>query len=192
MTRRTLNTALFLTLLAGCASSPVTFFTLAPVLSLDSAPSSSVHAPVVYVPRMVFPDYLDSQDIVLREGSRLIRSPNGRWASRLSQSATDLIVARLAHDWRTANVTTHAPIETPSLRLGITVERLDMTTDGHAALLATWTALPKDESRPVRQGRTQLSVEGSVQDDAAQTALLQTLFRQLADRIAQDGAPNDL
>ena len=42
------------------------------------------HAMVIEIRRVIVPDYLDLQDILVRDGSRLERSPRGRWASRFS------------------------------------------------------------------------------------------------------------
>jgi len=182
MKTRQLIPAIALGLLTGCASAPVQFYTIAP--EPGTALPAGTGTAVVYVPRIVMPDYLDTQDILVRDGSRLIRSSNGRWASRLSQSATDLIVARLSQDWPQSTITAHSPLETPESRLSITIERMDLTRQGQAILLASWTDLPGDDARPARQGRASLSVQGSVADDAAKAALLQKLFEQLADRIA--------
>lgn len=184
MTLRPSLALLLPVLLAGCASAPVQFYTLSPPALEGSLPRAD--APVIYMPRIGMPDYLDTQDILLRDGNRLIRSSNGRWASRLSQSATDLIVTRLAQDWPQRMVTGHSPLQTPSSRLDVTIERLDLTRQGQATLVASWTSLPDVEASPVRRGRSGLSVSGSVADDAARAALLQRLFTQLADRIAAD------
>lgn len=169
-------------LLSACASAPVRFYTLAP--SATEITASQQDAPVTYVPRLSLPDYLDTQDILTRDSSALTRSSNGRWASRLSQSATDLIVARLSQDNPHRMITGYPPLDTPASRLSVTIERMDLTQQGEAALVASWTDSPREESHPARQGRTQISVKGSVTDDAAKTALLQKLFEQLADRIS--------
>ncbi|GBR15185.1 PqiC family protein [Asaia spathodeae] len=182
MSPRPLLFVLALGLLSGCASAPVQFYTIAPTASdITLAPRN---APVTYVPPVSMPDYLDTQDILVRDGSRLVRSSNGRWASRLSQSATDLIVARLSQDWPQRMVTAYPPLDTPESRLGITIERMDLLQQGQATLIASWTELPRDENSPPRQGRASVSVQGSVTDDAAKAALLQKLFEQLADKIA--------
>lgn len=169
-------------LLSACSSAPVQFYTIAP--PIEGSSLARADAPVIYVPRIAMPDYLDTQDILLRDGSRLLRSSNGRWASRLSQSATDLIVTRLARDWPQRMVTAYSPQQTPASRLTITIERMDITLQGQAMLVASWTDLPGAETRAIRNGRASLSVTGSVTDDAAKAALLQKLFSQLADRIA--------
>ena len=176
-------------LLSACASAPVQFYTIAP--PIDGSRLAQADAPVVYVPRIAMPDYLDTQDILLRDGSRLLRSSNGRWASRLSQSATDLIVARLAQDWPQRMVTAYSPQQTPDTRLAITIERMDITQQGQAMLVASWTDLPGIESRAIRNGRASLSVTGSVADDAAKAALLQKLFTRLADSIARSLPMNE-
>lgn len=182
MSLRPLFSALVLGLLSGCASAPVQFYTIAPTAS--DVTLAQKNAPVTYVPRVSLPDYLDTQDILVRDGSRLIRSSNGRWASRLSQSATDLIVARLSQDWPQRMITAYPPIDTPESRLGITIERMDMLQQGQATLIASWTELPRNEASPPLLGRASVTVQGSVVNDAAKAALLQKLFEQLADKIA--------
>ncbi|WP_051537149.1 PqiC family protein [Asaia prunellae] len=187
MNMRPLLSALALGLLSACASAPVQFYTIAPKASDMTLPQKN--APVIYVPRLSLPDYLDTQDILVRDGSRLVRSSNGRWASRLSQSATDLIVARLSQNWPQKMVTAYPPIDTPDARLGITIERLDLLKEGQATLLASWSELPRDETSPPLQGHATVSVQGSVADDAAKAALLQQLFERLADKIATSLPP---
>ena len=45
------------------------------------------------------------QDIIVRDGSTLHRSRQGRWASRLSLGITDRLTERLAQRWPRALVT---------------------------------------------------------------------------------------
>lgn len=190
--------ALLVAPLAGCAAPPVQVYTLSPPLAQSPAPGPA--AETVFVPRLIVPDEFDTQDILLRDGSRLIRSPNGRWASRLSRAATDLVIARLSQDWPAKFVTGHAPMESAATRLSITIERFDLTTDGKARLVASWTGTPLTETSPAKASPARTSpartflaettqhamieAEGPVARDSQRAALLQTLFTKLADRIA--------
>ncbi|MBB2200027.1 membrane integrity-associated transporter subunit PqiC [Gluconacetobacter tumulisoli] len=188
MARTALSAMLPLVLLAGCASPPVRFYTLgAPAIATGAVPVTSAAlaptAPVVEVGRIVVPDYLDGQDIVVRSGNQIDRSASGRWASRLSVGATDLITARLAQA-RTDLFVTDQPQPLPATwRLTVNVSRLDVTRDGTAALDADWSIIPHDPRLPILHNRASLTQSGSAATDGAVATLTQALLDQLADRI---------
>src|SRR6195952_1882598 len=82
--------------LATCGAPALTVYTLGPPEGAsDAAPLG--HKPVVIaVARVTIPDELDTEDLVIRDGSVLRRSARGRWASRLSLGITDRLTNRLA------------------------------------------------------------------------------------------------
>lgn len=170
--------------MAGCAAPPVQFYTLgAPAIAQNNA-ALSVSAPVLSVSHVTLPDYLDSQDILTRHGDQLDRSPNGRWASRLSQGVTDLLSAHLGQDWPNYVVTTQPLTETPTLRLAVNISRLDLNTSGQGTLDADWALIPSDEHQPILHSRGSFTAQGAVTTDENKVALTRSLVEQLAARIA--------
>jgi uncharacterized lipoprotein YmbA len=120
-------------LLVGCASPPLTVYTLVvPVTGVVPATGRNVaslgQSPVVIaVARVSMPDELDTTDIVVRNASLLRRSQRGRWASRLSLGITDRLTARLAARRPDALVTDRPLGDAPTYRVLINIGRLDVT-----------------------------------------------------------------
>ncbi|HVJ52873.1 MAG TPA: PqiC family protein [Aliidongia sp.] len=180
-----------LTLPAGCAAPPVKLYTLGgPAIAAGAAPAADApfapSTPIVEVRRVALPDYLDTQDIVVRRGNQIDRSSEGRWSSRLSIGATDLIAARLAALRPDMLVTGQPQVTPPSFRLAIDISRLDVSASGTVALEANWTIVPKGEDLPITHGRASLSEEGAVATDEEVVALTDAILDRLAGRIVMD------
>jgi hypothetical protein len=174
--------------LAACAAPPLKVYTLdAPAILVDTRPAPT-HASLE-VWRIVLPDYLDTQDIVLREGSQINRSSHARWASRLSIGATDLITARLAAARPDLFITDQPLVSPARYRLFINISRLDVSWDGAASLAADWTIVPRDDRRPELHDRTAFALTGPVKTDADVVALTNAVLDELAVRIEQDVRP---
>jgi hypothetical protein len=173
-------------LLAGCAAPPLKLYTLGAPAVAVAAEGSMASAPTLEVRRVALPDYLDTQDIVTRQGSQIDRSATGRWASRLSLSVTDLITARLGAQhpgW----FVTDQPVSVPAgLRLFVNISRLDVSADGTASLAADWTIVPHSERQATLRDRASFAVQGPVRTDADVVALTNALLDQLSDRIGAD------
>lgn len=172
-------------LLAGCAAPPLKLYTLgAPAIAASATPTTSTT--VMVVSRITLPDYLDSQDIVLRRGNLIDRSSQGRWASRLSIAATDLITAELAAQRPDLLITDQPPVAPPAYRLAIAISRLDISDSGAAALEANWTIIPSNERLALIQGRASLAATGPVATDADVVSLTNQSLSLLATRIGAD------
>lgn len=174
--------------LTGCSSPPLHLYTLegpATTVPAVSGPLAST-APVLKISRVSLPDYLDSQDLLTRDGSALQRSPNGRWAERLSNGITDLITVRLSAARPDMFVTEQALTGSLSMsRLRITITRLDIPTSGQATLDANWTYISGDDHAPTRTDRTH--VTSSITDNGTDEKIVQTtndLINQLSKMIA--------
>lgn len=185
---------------AGCAAPPLTVYTLglpSAAAGPGDTPTRAVGpaTPVIEVGRATVPDYLDTQDIVLRQGDRLARSSRGRWASRLSVAVTDLIVARLGERRPGVLVTSQPQVTPPTYRLAIEISRLDVGGDGAAALEANWSFVPRDATAPIVRCRAAVAASGPVGADPEVAALTRALLDRLAARIeaslaaGPDGAP---
>ncbi|MCX2561580.1 ABC-type transport auxiliary lipoprotein family protein [Acetobacter farinalis] len=173
-------------LLASCASPPLRIYTLSMPSDQPMQPAPlSAHTPTIGISLTVLPDYLDSQDIVVRNGEVIVRSPNARWASRLSLGITDLITSQIAHQ-RPQDLVTDQPLaETPSLRVQVNIARLDVNASGSATLDANWAVLPLDPHKPLTQDRVHLSETGDVSTESGVVTLMRKLILTLADRVNQ-------
>ncbi|GBQ30394.1 outer membrane lipoprotein [Gluconacetobacter sacchari DSM 12717] len=173
-------------ILAACASPPVRFYTLgAPAIATGAVPVGSVTpaTPVVTVSRVTLPDYLDGQDMIVRDGNRIERSAAARWASRLSLGATDLITARLAQGRTDLFVTDQPQVLPATWRLAVNISRLDIARDGTASLAADWSIIPHDERQPLLHQRATLTRQGPAATDEQVAALTQAILDDLAERI---------
>ena len=169
--------------LAACAAPPLRLYTLAqsPV-SADARPLPR-RAAVVEVDRLVLPDVLDSDDIVLTDGDVVKRSRTGRWASRLSLLATDLVTSRLAMRAPDTLVTDQWPAREPDYRVMIHIARLDVTSKGRALLDAEWEIHSRNSARRTLRGRVQVELSGPDASDRDIASLDTALFERLADAI---------
>ena len=171
--------------LAACAAPPLKVYTLdAPAVLVDTGPAQTQTS--LKVGRIVLPDYLDTQDIVLREGSQINRSSHARWASRLSIGATDLITARLAAARPDLFVTDQPMVSPARYSLFINISRLDVSGDGTASLAADWTIVPRDEQHSELHDRTAFALTGPVKTDADIVALTNAMLDELAVRIERN------
>jgi uncharacterized lipoprotein YmbA len=169
--------------LAGCAAPPLTTYTLSDAaLAVPSGPLGA-HPRVIEIARVAIPDALDSEDIVLRNNNILQRSTKGRLASRLSLEITALVTSRLAGRYPGDLVTdVHQPA-TPAERVLITISTLDLTTDGHARLVANWMIIPQDPAVPVLRDRVAMSRTFSAMGDGGSVSMETALINDLADEI---------
>jgi uncharacterized lipoprotein YmbA len=178
---------------ASCAGPPVALFALG--ASGGGMPGAGVPGPIALPPgatvievvRVTLPDYLDTQDLLVRRGSTLETSHTGRWASRLSLGATELLTARLARTRPDALVTDQQQTTAPSYRLLVNISRLDVAAEaagaGRATLEADWLIVPRDAARPTLRSRISLGAAGPVGSDPDVVALETTLLSRLADAI---------
>lgn len=170
-------------LLASCASPPLVLYTLgAPPVASGAAPLGA-RPVVIAVARVTIPDELDTEDLVVRDGSTLRRSTLGRWASRLSLGITDRLTERLAERRPDALVTDRPLADTPSLRVLVNIGQLDLTSAEVATLDADWLIVPRNASAPTLRDRGHFSVTGPVKTDQDVVTLLGVVLDRLAGAI---------
>jgi uncharacterized lipoprotein YmbA len=175
-------------LLSSCGTPPLTLYTLgAPSIGSDATPLGK-RPVVIAVSRVTIPDELDTEDIVVRDGSTLRRSTAGRWASRLSLGITDRITQRLAEQRPDALVTDRPLTDTPSYRVLVNIGRLDVTSGGVAVLDADWMIVPHDAGAPTRRDRGHFSATGAVGTDQDVVTLEGAVLDQLAAAIVLPGS----
>ncbi|ATU71683.1 hypothetical protein SXCC_01762 [Gluconacetobacter sp. SXCC-1] len=175
-------------MLSACSSAPVRFYTLgAPAVAVGAQGTGTTaitdSTPVIEVERTRLPDYLDSQDIMVRNGHEIERSGLGRWASRLSVGATDLITARLAQKWPDLFVTDQPQPDRPTWRLQLNISRLDVSRDGQSALNADWAIIPQDPRAAILRNRTSIVMNGNTANNANIASVTENLLNELTSRI---------
>lgn len=182
-------------LLTACSAPPLKLYTLAgPSVSAGSHTQGAVQpgTPVLEIRRVSLPDYLDGQDLITRDGSSLSRSPDGRWAERLSDGITDYLTAQIGAARPDLFVTREAPLTTSSSRLRISITRLDLPVSGPATLDATWSLVPANEKQEIQTWRESVSVSEAVQTDLATVHVTDELIAGLGQRILQTVPPRFL
>lgn len=175
--------AVLVLLLASCAAPPLMTYTLgAPPASGPEAPLSR-NATVIEVARVAMPDDIDTQDIVVRRGNELVSSHRGRWASRLSVGATELLAGQLARRRPDALVTGRPQTVAPTYRILINISRLDVMAGGGATLEADWLIVPHDPAVPTHRDRASLAAAGPTGTDQDTVARVSDLLNQLSASI---------
>ena len=183
----------------GCAGAPpLQLYTLSQgptsneasmsATALDSQPPAQ-GAPVIEVARVTLPDYLDSRDLVIRRGNSVERSSTGRWASRLSLAATELLTSQLAERRPDAWVTDQPQPRAPDYRLRVHISQLDITSTGTGIVAAAWEAVPLDVSAEILRGKTRFTLNGSVATDQDVARFERELFVRLAGEIDVSSLP---
>lgn len=178
-----------LSLLVGCAAPPLQYYTLT---EGGSAPKltqayNSNNATVIYISRIVVPDYLNTADITTRSGTALNHSVNGRMSSILSIGATGLITNFLTDQNPNLWITDQAPVSPPKYQLRINIRRFDLQAqpdkNGQLTVEASWSIIPQDAQAPVQKQRTNFVVQGSIATDSDVVELQQKALTQLSDDI---------
>jgi len=171
-------------LATSCASPPLNLYTLEASDAAAPATPSVGKVKVVEIRRAAVPDFLDNQDILVRRGSTLARSSQGRWASRLSLGATHFVTGQLAQRRPDILITDQPQIEPPDYQVFLTISTLDVTAAGTATMEADWLIVPRNAALPSQRKRGGFSVTGSTATDQDVVSLNTALFQQLADAIA--------
>ncbi|WP_338332032.1 ABC-type transport auxiliary lipoprotein family protein [Acetobacter sp. LMG 32666] len=170
--------------LAGCASPPLRVYTLGvPSDANVTEPHLSARATTIAISRIILPDYLDSQDIITRNGEEILRSSRSRWASRLSLGVTDLLTNVLSNKRPSELITDQPLADVATMRVQIDISRFDVDAAGQATLDATWAVLPHDPNLPLTRERTHLVATGPVSTDADVASLMRGLVIRLAERV---------
>ncbi|MCL1511628.1 hypothetical protein DTI93_04375 [Parasaccharibacter sp. TMW 2.1884] len=174
------------TLLAGCASPQLHIYTLGiPVHTDTKSLQVSPQTTIVQISRIIMPDYLDSQEIITRQGEEIRRSPNSRWASRLSLGITDLITNEVAASQHDILVTDQPLAQAADIQIMVAISEFDVDVSGHAILNAHWAIVPHDRHKPMVRNIAHLAANGPVRTDADTAALMRKLVIQLAEHISR-------
>jgi uncharacterized lipoprotein YmbA len=175
--------------LGACASPPIHYHTLLPVLekpSSDQDPSRFL----IDVLAVGIPSHLDQPQLVVRQGLTDIAVLDGeRWAGPLGEELRNALSAELVVRLKTQDIAGLAtPAHKPVLRLKVQIRRLDAWPDHKARLNADWALKFVDEAANVT---TRLVCSGQFEEPipGGYSELVlgqQRLIAALAERIATD------
>lgn len=188
-----------LLLVAGCAASPLPhIYVLGTPAQPDPGVINEAGRPVIAVPTVALPDYLDGTDIVLRNGqNELTSSMTGRWGERLSLGITHALEGALARRLPGFLVTHSAMPGQSAVTLLVNVDAFDVHLDGQCVLTARW-MLPGENGqqgtisqRGTFVTKAVVSVGGSL-TDAAIVSAMAAAVDQLSDRIAMGLRPRSM
>jgi uncharacterized protein len=173
-------------LLAGCASAPTHFYTLAPAPPAARLTAQPSLDPPIEVGDIPVPSVIDTNSIVLSAGDdRLDVSSQDQWGAPLGQLIRQALTADLIA--RLASGSVLAP-GSPAPRSGLRVLSLQITrfmgdTAGHVALDVSWEIIKGGSSTVISRGQETIEVPAaSGRIDAIVPAMSQALA-QLADRL---------
>ncbi|HXN10479.1 MAG TPA: PqiC family protein, partial [Steroidobacteraceae bacterium] len=132
--------ACVLLLAAGCSAGPAPrTYLLDPPLQYAAAPAAVPAGPLIQVPTVTLPDYLDTEDILLREGAHgLAASPAARWGERLSAGVTHALMAALVNRLPDYRVSPARPPDPLARQILVDVTAFDVGRDGRCELRASW------------------------------------------------------
>jgi uncharacterized lipoprotein YmbA len=181
-----------LLLVTGCASGPPPrVYVLGGPENPIPGTTSDAGRPVVTLRRVSLPDYLDTTDILLRDGrSEVKASPTGRWGERLSVGITRGLAEALTKRLPAVVIDQDSSVREPARTLLISIDAFDIEANSRCVLTAHWTILGEDRRNlAVGERATIVTSARRPEDVAADSAVVTAMadaLDQLADHIAAD------
>jgi uncharacterized lipoprotein YmbA len=181
-----------LLLLARCAAGPSPrVYVLDGQEDRTPGVASDSGRPVVELKSVLLPDYLDTTDIVLRDGQNELKtSQTGRWGERLSVGVTRLLGQDLARRMPAIVVDQSESARHPARTLLINVDGFDVWPDRRCVLTAHWTITGEDgRSLGAGEKATIVALVPQSSNGPADSAIVQAMtdaVGQLADHVAND------
>jgi uncharacterized protein len=136
---------------------------------------------------VLIPDYLDTADILSREGTHGIHeSSTGRFAERLSVGITHALRSDLASRLPQYSIALTQSAGAATRQILVTVDQLDIQPNGRCVLVADWTVVGAERKTLLSADRGTFSAAATAVSprDAAIVTAIADVVRQLADRIA--------
>jgi hypothetical protein len=137
--------------------------------------------------RVLIPDYLDTNDILLRVGAHEVHeSATGRFGERLSLGVTHALRSDLAARLPLYTIALARSADRPARQILVNVDAFDVWPTGRCVLVADWTILDADRRTLLSadRGSFTIAAAGAHPDDGAVIAAMADAVQQLADRIA--------
>jgi len=178
--------------IAGCAAPPPRRIYELGRAADPKATAAVAAGPVLRLAPVLVPDYLDSNDIVLRVGEHQLQpAATARWGERLSWGVTHALASDLAERMPAVRVSVDPSGEESAARLLVSVETFDVWADGHCVLKANWSILGMHgDVLPGAGGGTFVATPGAGNDggDTAVVDAMAAAVEKLADGLAPAAA----
>ena len=127
---------------------------------------------IVEVRPVRLPDYLDTRDLFIRKGSRLIPSATGQWAERLSVGMTRSLALSLGNQLPNMALFTTDPVQRPAHQVLVDVTSFEARADQEVVLAARWTLTDgPGRNSLISQDAVLAEPTGSTTDDAVVNAM---------------------
>jgi uncharacterized protein len=186
---RPLALAALFSLAAGCLSHGEYrhIYSLDGAVDAATQAGASAEGPVIHLQRVLIPDYLDTNDILLRVGAHEIHeSATGRFGERLSLGVTHALRSDLASRLPQDTIVLAQPTDSPARQILVNVDAFDVWPTGRCVLVADWTILDTDRRKLLYADRGTFTTAPAGVDpgDGAIVTAMAGAVRQLADRIA--------
>jgi len=180
--------ALVLTVTAVAGCSPLApqprLYVLNPMVA---PPPKQARGPVIAVPQVQIPEYLDRPEILARVGAHEVRPTDGeRWAERLSVNVTRVIAENLAILLDSDSVIA-LPSRAESVftyELIVEFSRFEVERSGRAAVAGRWALRRSDTRAEVRAGRFLRQEEPTASGYEAAVAAMNRAIEQICREIA--------
>lgn len=181
-----------LLMLLGCGSSPPqTVYVLGAAADPVPGVTSVSGRPVVELKPVTVPDYMDTTDILLRDGQNALKSSQtGRWGERLSVGIARALREDLTTRMPAIEMAQGDPVQPPTRTLLVDIAGFDVRPDGRCVLAAHWTVLGEDSKTVLASERATIIANitqstGGMADPAIVSAMAGAVG-QLADHIAMN------
>jgi uncharacterized protein len=179
-------------LLLGCSAGPPRrIYVLEGQENPIASVTSDAGRPVVELKSVLLPDYLDTTDMLLRDGQNELKiSPTGRWGERLSIGVTRALGRALTKQLPGVVVDRSDTSRQPARTLLVNISAFDVWPDRRCILTARWTILGED-GRSLGAGEratiiTSVAPSSNGIEDVAVVQAMDGALGQLADQIAAD------
>lgn len=176
--------------LGGCSAPPLNYYTFSMEngkQAVNKITNYSTSTPVLIVTPVTIPDYLDTTDIITRNGHDLHHSINGRMSSVLSVAITDFITQSLSDKNPTLLITNQKQVGNPNRQILVNISKFDIEQQpdktGSGILEANWSIIPTDEHKAIYKQKAAFTIQGSITSDSDVIKLEQALLTQLANQI---------
>lgn len=169
----------------GCAGPPPSEYVIgtAPAPARVTIPLTG--RPIIEVKPVELPDYLDTRELLVRNGNKVVASQSGRWGERLSVGMTRALATSLAARLRGVDVTTAAPLEHPTRQVLVDVITFEARANQEAVVLvARWAIIDGPGRSTLLSERTALTEPVSSMDDSAVVTAMSHAVEDLASAIA--------
>lgn len=190
----TLVLGLFLTVAAGCASSPPSrYYALSSLENAQPATGDSSQAAriIVAIGPVAIPDYMDRPQIVTRSGrNEAVVNEFDRWAGSLEDDISRVLIENLSSSlpvdlfrvvrWA-PSIQAHLQIE---YRVTIDVMRIELSPAGPVSLRAQWTVVNEETKSLVMAREANISETAGGRDFAGMVAALSRAIATLSSDIA--------